>query len=272
MNDFRVILLTHGGADEVLIRLAALENVRIAAIFIENKPAPRRSLKEKLGRSLKYDGFLATVGKFLRKSSTKVPAADVTAEIAAENKIPVHRVADFHDAASVKLMSETKADLGIVYGTNIIKESVFSIPRLGSINLHQGLAPRYRGSAPVFWELYNDESEVGITVHRVAAKVDAGDIVLQRTVALCYDFEKYGIDFERFIADFRAGIKEKCAEMVAESVRQIASETAHFQPQDISAGARYKLPTKREKDRLRRLLKKRRKKTQNAPTAVLSES
>ena len=272
MNDFRVILLTHGGADEVLIRLAALENVRVAAVFIENKPAPRRSFKEKLKRSLKYDGFWATVGKFVGKSSPEVSAADSTPEIAAELKIPVHVVTDFHASSAIELIREAGADLGVVYGTNIIKESVFSLPRLGLINLHQGLAPVYRGSAPVFWELYNDETEVGITVHRVAAKVDTGDIVLQETARLRYDFEKYKTDFERFIADFRAGIKEKCAEMVAESVRQIASETANFQPQDISVGARYKLPTKREKDRLRRLLKKRRKKTQNAPTAVLSES
>ncbi len=73
-------------------------------------------------------------------------------------------------------MKSADADLGILYGTNIIKETVFSVPKLGSINIHQGLAPLYRGGPTVFWELFNDEKEVGITVHFVAAKVDTCDI------------------------------------------------------------------------------------------------
>ncbi|HEX8194857.1 MAG TPA: formyl transferase [Pyrinomonadaceae bacterium] len=257
---FRVILLTHGGAEAVLLRLAQLDNVQVAGVFVEEKRAPQRSFKEKLRRSLKYDGFWATIGKTFRQTGVEKSVEDLTAEMARNLDFPVHFVNDFHDAETIELMRAAQADLGVIYGTNIIKESVFSLPRLGSINLHQGLAPFYRGSAPVFWELYNDEREVGITVHRVAAKVDAGDIVLQETVPLLYDFERFDLNFESFIEDFRAGIKEKCAALVAESVRQIADATASFQTQDISLGARYKLPKKREKDELKRRLRQRRKK------------
>ncbi|HZH33313.1 MAG TPA: formyltransferase family protein, partial [Pyrinomonadaceae bacterium] len=151
------------------------------------------------------------------------------------------------------------ADLGVVYGTNIIRESVFSVPRLGSINLHQGLAPLYRGSAPVFWELFNDEREVGVTVHRVATKVDTGDIILQETVPLDYDYERFDLDFESFIEDFRGNLKEFCARLVAEAVRRIAEGSAVWEPQDTNRGKRYKLPTKKEKDQLVRRLKERRK-------------
>jgi folate-dependent phosphoribosylglycinamide formyltransferase PurN len=259
-TEFRVILLTHGGGEAVLLRLAQLDNAQVAGVFIEEKRMPVRSFKEKLRRSLKYDGFLATIGKMIRPAQVENSVEDLTVEMARNLDFPVHFVSDFHDAETIELMRAARADLGVIYGTNIIKESVFSLPRLGSINLHQGLAPFYRGSAPVFWELYNDEPEVGITVHRVAAKVDAGDIVLQETVPLRYDFERYDFNFESFIEDFRAGIKEKCAALVAESVRQIADETANFRPQDISLGTRYKLPTKREKDELKRRLRQRRKK------------
>ncbi len=81
---------------------------------------------------------------------------------------------------------------------NIIKESVFSIPRFGSINIHQGLAPIYRGGPTVFWELFNGENEIGITVHFVAPKVDTGDIILQKTLPLEYDFSRYELNFENF--------------------------------------------------------------------------
>jgi len=258
-TEFRVILLTHGGGEAVLLRLAQLDNAQVAGVFIEEKRMPVRSFKEKLRRSLKYDGFWATIGKTFRQTAVGNPVEDLTAEMARNLDFPVHFVSDFHNAEAIELMRAARADLGVIYGTNIIKESVFSLPRLGSINLHQGLAPFYRGSAPVFWELYNDEPEVGITVHRVAAKVDAGDIVLQETVPLRYDFERFDLNFESFIEDFRAGIKEKCAALVAESARQIADETANFQPQDISLGTRYKLPTKREKDELKRRLRARKK-------------
>jgi folate-dependent phosphoribosylglycinamide formyltransferase PurN len=269
-KEFRTIVLTHGGADDVLIGLAQLENVRVAGVFIENKPAPRRSLKDKLRRSVKYEGFWATVGKLFRKSASIKSAADLTQEAARKLEIPVHFVSDFHQPQSIELMKAAQADLGVVYGTNIIKESVFAVPRLGSINLHQGLAPFYRGSAPVFWELFNGETEVGITVHRVAAKVDAGEIVLQETVPLRYDFERYDLNFESFIEDFRCAMKEKCAALVTESVRQIADETANFQPQDVSVGTRYKLPTKCEKDELRRRLKERKRELKPSSETVLS--
>ncbi len=61
-----------------------------------------------------------------------------------ERKIPVYRIENYHSEDAIDLLKKANADLGILYGTNIIKESVFSIPKLGSINLHQGLAPLYR--------------------------------------------------------------------------------------------------------------------------------
>jgi folate-dependent phosphoribosylglycinamide formyltransferase PurN len=258
-TEFRVILLTHGGAEAVLLRLAQLENVCVAGVFIEKLNAPQRPFREKLRRSLKYDGFWATIGKTIRKAPVENSVQDLTDQMARNLDFPVHFVPDFHAPETIELMRKAEADLGVIYGTNIIKESVFSLPRLGSINLHQGLAPFYRGSAPFFWELYNDEPEAGITVHRVAAKVDAGDVVLQETIPLRYDFERFDLDFESFIEDLRAGIKEKCAALVAESVRQIADGTANFQPQDVSLGTRYKLPTKREKDELKKRLRERKR-------------
>jgi methionyl-tRNA formyltransferase len=264
----RVIVLTHGEAERLLENLLKLDGVEIASMFIETEVNRRvYGFREKLRRSIRYEGYLATAMKGLRwvvgrKDSSADSAIQMLAKQHALSKyawrmgVPTHFLSNYHTEESIALMRAAEADLGIIWGTNILKESVFKIPRLGSINIHQGLAPYYRGGPPVFWELYNGEREVGVTVHYVEPKVDTGDILVQETLPLVYDYS-YGLDFERFIADYRAQMMDHCVRLMTEAVKIIASGEARPRPQDISLGARYRLPTKRQKDELRRRLRRR---------------
>jgi methionyl-tRNA formyltransferase len=185
---------------------------------------------------------------------------------ATELNIPLFKVENYHSENAINLLKNADADLGILYGTNIIKEQVFSVPKLGSINIHQGLAPLYRGGPTVFWELFNDEKEIGITVHFVAAKVDTGDIILQRKLPLDYDFSRYGLDYESFLRDFRVSLVEPSTRLIAEAVQLIAEGKEQRIEQDTSIGKRYRLPTKAEKSELLRILKKRKKLFETADT------
>lgn len=263
----RVMLLTHGGAEQVLQGLIALEEIEVVGVFIETEISRPRSFRETLKRSIRYDGYAATISKVVRKiigqksDDDLLPALESRDElrsIANAQGIPFHLVANYHAQSSIELMRSSRPDLGVIYGTNIVKESVFKIPQLGSINLHQGLAPFYRGGPPVFWELYNGEAEVGLTVHFVEAKVDSGAIILQEQVPLAYE-ARYGTDYEAFIEDFSEGLRQRSAHLVVEAVRQIARGIANPQPQDPTLGKRYRLPLKGEKDELRRRLRKRHK-------------
>jgi methionyl-tRNA formyltransferase len=265
----RVIVLTHGGAERLLDQLAGLARVEVAGVFLETSAARRYTRRQNLRRAIRYDGYVTTATRLVRKllliPEGPAPGEEDPAvsrarleQTARAHGIPVYEVADFHAQESLEAMRAAGADLGIVYGTNILKESVFRIPRLGSINLHQGLAPYYRGGPPVFWELFNGESEIGITVHFVEPKVDTGAIVVQDTVPLEYDYS-YDMDYASFIGDFRARLRERCAQLTAEAVRQIAEGTVSPRPQDTGVGVRYRLPTKKEKDELRRRLRARRK-------------
>ncbi|HEX5736715.1 MAG TPA: formyltransferase family protein [Blastocatellia bacterium] len=262
----RVVLLTHGGCEKALERLLALDAVEVAGVFIETDVIRRCGLREKMRRSIRYDGYWATAGKLTAKlagfrrsqeAESLEQGRDAVRKLAEDHNVPVHSVADFHSESSLALLRAAKADLGVVLGTNILKESVFKTPRLGSINLHQGLAPYYRGCPAVFWELFNGEREVGLTVHFVESKVDTGEIILQRVVPLEYDYS-YGMDFDRFINDYRAGLVGRCAQLVADAVKAIAEGTASPRPQDTSLGKRYRLPVKKEKDEMRRRLRQRR--------------
>ena len=267
----KVIVLTHGGVIRLLELLFAIETVEIAGVFLETQITPKRSLRQKIERSIRYDGYWETFRKFTDKflgrgtdgaeeARTIHTRQDELEKFAADNSIPFFKVENFHHPAALDLIRQTNAELGILYGTNIIKESVFSIPKRGSINLHQGLAPFYRGGPTVFWELFNGENEVGITVHYVAAKVDTGDIILQKTVPLEYDFSRYGLDYQSFLRDYRASLVEPSMQMVAEAVKLISEGREARTKQDTSFGRRYRLPVKSEKDALLRILRKRQKK------------
>lgn len=262
----KVIILTHGGAERFLELLVEEPDIDIAGIFVETATGKRRRLLQKIRRSIRYDGYFETLKKFTSRLFGIHEANEIKSVQDSQNElirrirefnIPISQVESYHSADAIKSMRATEADLGILYGTNIVDESVFGIPRLGSINIHQGMAPMYRGGPPVFWELFNNEKEVGITVHYVASKVDSGDIILQTTVPLEYDFLRYGSNYQDFLTDFSALLKEPSAKLLLAAVRQIAEAKEQRTIQDTTLGKRYKLPIKSEKDALLHVLLKR---------------
>lgn len=66
----------------------------------------------------------------------------------------------------------------VAYG-QILKRNVLELPRLGCINIHSSLLPRWRGAAPIQWAILGGDAETGVTIQRMAEKLDAGDILLQ---------------------------------------------------------------------------------------------
>ncbi|MGH3927738.1 MAG: methionyl-tRNA formyltransferase, partial [Pseudonocardiaceae bacterium] len=63
-----------------------------------------------------------------------------------------------------------------------IPPEIFTLPRHGTLNVHDSLLPAYAGFSPLIWALINGETEVGVTAHLMNPELDAGDIVLQRSV------------------------------------------------------------------------------------------
>lgn len=118
-------------------------------------------------------------------SSSQHPVSSEPSEdILIENGVEILEVADYHDDIFLESLRAKKPTLGIVFGTGILKPKLFEIPEQGMINIHQGKIPDYRGQPPAFWELYNSESEVGLSVHCVAEKLDAGDLIFQTSLPI----------------------------------------------------------------------------------------
>jgi peptidoglycan/xylan/chitin deacetylase (PgdA/CDA1 family) len=85
---------------------------------------------------------------------------------------------------AIQKLKTVRVDLGIVNGTRILREQIFSVPRMGCINLHKGRVPEYRGMPPGFWELYDGAPTAGITVHFIDRGLDTGDVVATSEVVI----------------------------------------------------------------------------------------
>ncbi len=73
-------------------------------------------------------------------------------------------------------------DLAVVVAFRILPERIFSLPGMGTINLHASLLPRYRGAAPINWAIINGETKTGLTTFFIQKKVDTGDLILQKEI------------------------------------------------------------------------------------------
>lgn len=85
----------------------------------------------------------------------------------------------------VEKIKEIKPDIicVVAYGKLIPKE-ILDIPKYGCINVHPSLLPKYRGSAPIQWAILNGDEKTGVTTMYLDEEMDAGDIILQKEVAI----------------------------------------------------------------------------------------
>ena len=77
-----------------------------------------------------------------------------------------------------------EADLFVVVAFRMLPEVVWSMPRLGTINLHASLLPQYRGAAPINWAIINGEKETGVTTFLLQQEIDTGKIIYSDKVAI----------------------------------------------------------------------------------------
>ncbi len=106
-----------------------------------------------------------------------------------------------------------------------IPPQVFALPKRGTLNVHDSLLPKYAGFSPLIWALINDEKEVGVTAHMMDDTLDAGDIVLQRSVP---------VGPRDTAADLFAKTLELFGPITVDGLAEIASGRTDFTKQDRS--------------------------------------
>ena len=98
---------------------------------------------------------------------------------ATEHGIPVLQPEKLKDPAFLQELSALKGDLFVVVGFRMLPQEVWSMPRLGTFNLHAALLPQYRGAAPINWAIINGESLTGVTTFMIDKQMDTGGIILR---------------------------------------------------------------------------------------------
>lgn len=141
--------------------------------------------------------------------------------------LPVLQPPRLKDDEFLAALRHLRADIGIVaaYG-RILTPAVLQTPRLGMINVHASLLPRYRGAAPVHRAVIAGEPETGVTIMRVVQALDAGPVLA--TVARPIGDDETSEDVEHDLARLGAGL-------LVTTLDAIASGTAEETPQDESA-------------------------------------
>jgi methionyl-tRNA formyltransferase len=126
-----------------------------------------------------------------------------TKQLALEAGVPVLQPTRLRDEAFLSSIASYHADLGVVaaYG-RILPDALLAIPRLGMINVHASLLPRYRGAAPIHRAVMSGDEVTGVTIMRVVAELDAGPMLAMATRPIAVN--DTSVEVERDLAEIGA--------------------------------------------------------------------
>ena len=148
-------------------------------------------------------------------------------QLALNANIPVHQPDKIRAPEIQELLQNLAPDAIVIiaYG-QIIPARLLPIPRLGWINLHASLLPKYRGAAPINWAIVNGETRTGVTTMRIDAGMDTGDMLLQREIA---------IGPRETAPELASRLAEVDAPLMAETLRGLAAGAIIPRRQDHAA-------------------------------------
>jgi methionyl-tRNA formyltransferase len=154
------------------------------------------------------------------------PASPAVKEAAIEAAIPVYQPETIKADATLEYFQRVAPDAVVIiaYG-QIIPQRLIEIPRLGWINLHASLLPKYRGAAPINWAIANGETHTGLTTMQIDAGLDTGPTLLKYETEIAPD---------ETAAELTARLAEAGAPLVAETLRQLDRGESVPAPQDSS--------------------------------------
>jgi len=156
-------------------------------------------------------------GKKLRQSAVK--------EFLLEHSpaLPILQPTNLKDPNFLKDLEKLQPELQVVVAFRMLPEAVWSLPGLGTLNLHASLLPQYRGAAPINHVLINGEKETGVSTFLIDQQIDTGKILLQ---------EQINIGEKETAGELHDRLMYLGSELVYETVRQMAAGTLKARSQD----------------------------------------
>src|SRR5215831_1014382 len=195
LGDIKIIFM--GTPEFAVASLEALHQAGasiVAVVTAPDKPA---------GRGMK-----------MSESAVKKYAVEKELKVLQPDKL---RAPDF-----IAALESLHADLQVVVAFRMLPEIVWSMPPMGTINLHGSLLPQYRGAAPINWAVINGEKETGVTTFRLQQEIDTGNILLQ---------EKIEIGENETAGELHDRMKEIGARLLVETVKGVLDGSLQDRPQ-----------------------------------------
>ena len=96
---------------------------------------------------------------------------------AINNNLNLIELDDFNNSDIFRKISSLKVDIFVVVAFRILPKKYIELPKIGSINIHASLLPKYRGAAPIQWALMNGDNVTGVSIFQIEKKVDTGGII-----------------------------------------------------------------------------------------------
>lgn len=154
-------------------------------------------------------------GKKIQSSDVKLTAL--------KYNLPVMQPVSLKSPDFIEELSSYKADLFVVVAFRMLPEIVWSMPSMGTFNLHASLLPQYRGAAPINHAIINGEKETGLTTFLLDKEIDTGEIIMQEKVVI-EENETAGTLHDKLMS---LGNK-----VVVETIKMIEEGKVHSQSQD----------------------------------------
>jgi len=158
--------------------------LNIGVVIIDARPP--KSLKQKLKKNFKRGRgayvIIMAFQRFFEKNKTKGQSVKYFCE---EKNIPYIATTKPYSKNTIDQINKYNLDILILMGGfGIIKEPLLSLCPQGILSYHHGNMRKYRGMPPALWELYNGENEMGVTVQKIAAGLDCGIPIVEKTIPI----------------------------------------------------------------------------------------
>lgn len=119
------------------------------------------------------------------KGRGKEMQASAVKECALRHGLPVFQPVKIKTPEAVARLKQYEADLYVVAAFGqILSGEILNLPRLGAVNIHASLLPKYRGAAPIQWAILMGETETGVTIMQMNEGLDTGDMLLKKKVRI----------------------------------------------------------------------------------------
>ena len=144
-------------------------------------------------------------------------------QFALEHQLPIAQPEKLKSPEFFAQIQAWQPDIQIVVAFRMLPESIWSLPPMGTLNVHGSLLPKYRGAAPINWAIINGEKETGVTTFRLQHAIDTGDILLQERIPISPDMTA---------GELHDTMMEVGAQTLVKTLHELIAGTIQSKPQE----------------------------------------